>query len=83
VGDLKLIEWYEDDRAELYNLKDDLGEKNDLAARMPDKVAELRKMLAEWRRSVGARMPTPAPAGAGAKQAAAEPAIQDDWLAAD
>jgi arylsulfatase A-like enzyme len=81
VGDLKLIEWYEDDRAELYNLKDDLGEKNDLAARMPDKVAELRKMLAEWRRSVGARMPTPAPAGAARSRAAMTSA--DDWQGAD
>ena len=41
-GDWKLIEWFEDNRVELYNLRDDLGEQNDLAAQMPDKVAELR-----------------------------------------
>jgi arylsulfatase A-like enzyme len=61
VGDYKLIEFYEDNRVELYNLRDDLGEQNDLAARMPDKAAELRQMLHQWRSEVGARMPTPNP----------------------
>jgi arylsulfatase A-like enzyme len=72
AGDWKLIEWYEDNHAELYNLKDDLGEKNDLAAKMPEKAAELRKMLAEWRKAVDARMPTPAPAAARAVVPTAE-----------
>ncbi len=31
-GDWKLIEWFEDGRVELFNLAQDLGEKNDLAA---------------------------------------------------
>ncbi|MGB2753942.1 MAG: sulfatase [Phycisphaerae bacterium] len=57
-GDFKLIEWYEDGRLELYNLRDDLGEANDLATAMPEKARELQKMLAEWRRTVGAQMPT-------------------------
>ena len=57
AGDFKLIEWYEDGRVELYNLKDDLGEQNDLAASMPDKGAELRRMLHAWRNEVGAKMP--------------------------
>jgi len=60
-GDLKLIEFYEDDHVELYNLKDDIGERRDLAAEMPAKAAELRQMLADWRKAVGARMPTPNP----------------------
>jgi arylsulfatase A-like enzyme len=59
--DYKLIEFYEDGKRELYYLKDDLGEKNDLAARMPAKTRELHKMLAGWRRSVQAQMPTPNP----------------------
>ncbi len=59
VGDYKLIEFFEDNRVELYNLKADLGEQNDLAAKMPDKVVELKRMLHEWRAEVGARMPTP------------------------
>jgi len=57
-GDFKLVEWYEDGRLELYNLRDDIGEKNDLATAMPEKVRELQKMLADWRRTVGAQMPT-------------------------
>ena len=56
-GDWKLIEWYEDGRLELFNLRDDLGEANDLATAMPEKARELQKMLAEWRRTVGAQMP--------------------------
>jgi arylsulfatase A-like enzyme len=61
AGDWKLIEYFEDGRVELYNLKDDLSETKDLAAAMPDKAAELRKKLADWRASVGAQMPTPNP----------------------
>jgi arylsulfatase A-like enzyme len=57
VGDFKLIEWYEDGQIELYNLQEDLGENNDLAARMPDKAEELRRKLHAWRKEVGARMP--------------------------
>jgi len=60
-GDWKLIEYYEDGRLELYNLRNDLSEKADLAARMPQKAAELRKKLDDWRRAVGAQMPTPNP----------------------
>jgi arylsulfatase A-like enzyme len=61
LGDWKLIEWFEDDHVELYNLKDDLGEKNDLAARLPEKADELRKLLRDWRKSVNANMPKPNP----------------------
>jgi arylsulfatase A-like enzyme len=61
AGDWKLIEFYEDGKLELYNLKEDIGEKNDLAAKMPDKAKELARMLADWRKSVDAQMPTPNP----------------------
>ncbi len=60
-GDYKLIEFFEDGRLELYNLKEDVGERTDLAAAMPQKAAELRKKLANWRRAVKAQMPTPNP----------------------
>jgi len=61
LGNLKLIESYEDGSVELYDLAKDIGEKRDLAAKMPDKAAALHKMLATWRESVSARMPTPNP----------------------
>jgi len=61
AGDFKLIEFYEDDHVELYNLQADLGEQYDLSAEMPDKAAELRQMLHQWRKEVGAVMPAPNP----------------------
>ncbi len=61
LGDFKLIEWFEDNSIELYNLKEDIGERNNLAKKMPDKAQQLRKMLEEWRYDVGALMPTENP----------------------
>jgi arylsulfatase A len=61
AGDYKLIEWFEDGRLELYNLAEDVGETDDLAARMPEKVEQLSEMLRTWRASVDARMPVPNP----------------------
>lgn len=61
-GDFRLVEFYEDGRVELYNLKDDIGETHDLAAALPEKTAALKQRLADWRSRVGAQMPTPNPA---------------------
>jgi arylsulfatase A-like enzyme len=58
IGDWKLLEFFEDGRLELYNLKDDLGEQKNLAAAMPEKAKELHAKLTAWRESVGAKMPT-------------------------
>ena len=57
-GDFKLIEFLDDMRVELYNLTDDIGEQHNLAAKMPEKVHELRERLHAWRKEVGAQMPT-------------------------
>ena len=61
-GDLRLVEFYEDGRTELYNLTSDIGEEHDLATEMPDKVAELKAKLNAWRDKVGAQAPRPNPA---------------------
>jgi arylsulfatase A-like enzyme len=61
LGDFKLIEWFEDNRLELYNLRDDIGEHLDLATKLPGKTAELHKLLQDWRKSVDAAMPSPNP----------------------
>ena len=61
AGRYKLIEYFEDGKLELYDLQTDIGEKKDLAKAMPDKAAALQKQLAAWRKSVGAKMPTPNP----------------------
>ena len=60
-GDFRLVEFYEDGRAELYNIKDDIGETTDLAAAMPEKAAALKQKLHDWRTRVGAQMPSPNP----------------------
>lgn len=60
-GDWKLIEWYEDMRVELYDLKNDLGEQRDLSKDNPTKAAKLTKLLHGWREQVGAKMPKPNP----------------------
>jgi arylsulfatase A-like enzyme len=61
MGDWKLIEWYENGRRELFNLREDLGEEKDLALSNPDQVKVLAAKLEAWRKNVGALMPTPNP----------------------
>lgn len=58
VGDFKLLEFFEDNRLELYNLRDDVGQKTDLSTSMPDKTKELHGRLVAWRAEVKAPMPT-------------------------
>ena len=60
-GDWKLIEFFEDNRVELYNLRDDLGEQNDLAQANPEKAKALREMLHAWQKQIDAKFPTPNP----------------------
>ena len=61
-GDWKLIEWQEDNRAELFNLAQDIGEQTDVAAMEPQRVAQLRAELHAWQKQVGAKFPIPNPA---------------------
>ncbi len=58
VGDYKLLEFFEDGHVELYNLRDDLGQKHDLAKSQPEKSKELHDKLVAWRTSIDAPMPT-------------------------
>jgi arylsulfatase A-like enzyme len=57
-GDWKLMEFLEDGRLELYNLRDDIGETKNLAAEMPEKAKELHERLVAWRAEVKAPLPT-------------------------
>jgi len=61
AGDYKLIEYFEDYRVELYNLKNDIGETKDLSKINPAKAKELRAMLHRWRKAVNAQIPKPNP----------------------
>lgn len=60
-GKWKLIEFFEDNRLELYDLENDPFEKNNLATTKPEKAKALLKELKEWRKQVGAQMPTKNP----------------------
>jgi arylsulfatase A-like enzyme len=61
AGNYKLIEFFEDNAVELYDLSSDPGERYNLAERLPDVVARLRSMLHHWRDSVEAKLPAPNP----------------------
>ena len=56
-GDWKLIETFEDGSLELFNVRDDIGEVNNLAAEMPEKAGELHTKLKQWREQTGAQVP--------------------------
>ena len=60
-GKWKLVEHYDDERAELFDLDADVGETRDLSTSDPARVAALRTRLREWLASVGAQTNTPNP----------------------
>ena len=57
-GDWKLVEFYHDEKTELFNLADDLGEQNDLSGKYPERAAELKKKLEDYLKATGAPMAT-------------------------
>jgi arylsulfatase A-like enzyme len=57
AGDFKLIEYFENNTLQLFNLKTDIGEQHDLSMVEPNKANELREMLHRWYRDVDAQMP--------------------------
>ena len=61
-GEWKLIEFYEDGRAELFHLKTDPGERVNLVNREAGRARRMRAQLDAWRKSVNAVMPQPNPA---------------------
>ena len=60
-GDWKLIEHFEDDHVELFNLALDPGEQYDFSSSFAPRAEGLRMKLHEWRRQVNAAMPRPNP----------------------
>lgn len=58
MGDWKLIEFFEDNRLELYNLREDIGQTNNLAGKFPERTRELHGKMVAWRQEMHAPMPT-------------------------
>jgi hypothetical protein len=66
-GDWKLIRRFEPhplypETEELYNLKDDIGETHNLAAKMPDKARQLQALIDGFIKDTNALAPKPNPA---------------------
>ncbi len=60
-GAWKLIEHFETGACELFSLDQDAGEANDISAREPGRVADLRGKLEKWRRDIDAQELRPNP----------------------
>ncbi len=58
-GKWKLIEWFDNDTTELFDLSSDVGEQKNLAEQHPDVVARLRRQLQDWQRDVQAKRSSP------------------------
>ncbi len=58
LGDFKLIKFYETGALKLFNIAQDIGEQNDRAQAMPEKVAELHARLEQYLKTVDAGLPT-------------------------
>ncbi len=61
AGNYKLLEYFENGTVQLFDLNKDIGEQNDLSLVMPEKAAQLRSMLHNWRKEVSARSMQPNP----------------------
>ncbi|MEK6477506.1 sulfatase [Catalinimonas sp. 4WD22] len=58
MGDWKLHEYFEDGGLELYNLAEDIGERQNLVEEYPEKAEELYQILQDWRQQTHAPVPT-------------------------
>ena len=58
TGDFKLINYFADDSVELYNLKNDIGEKKNLASEKPELASKMKSTLKQWLTKTNANLPT-------------------------
>lgn len=56
-GNWKLIQFYEDNHVELYNLQTDIEERRDLSKVFPKRAAQMLQMLNLWRKRTHAKIP--------------------------
>jgi hypothetical protein len=57
MGDHKLIEFFEDGRLELYNVREDVGEEHDLLDERPALAQQMMDILVDWRQTIEAKIP--------------------------
>jgi arylsulfatase A-like enzyme len=58
VDNLKLVHFYEDDRIALFDLSQDISERNDLALKLPGEATALKLRLGNHLSAIGAQMPS-------------------------
>lgn len=56
-NDWKLVQFYEDNHVELYNLRADIEEQHDLSDALPKRTAEMLQALNLWKKQTGAKIP--------------------------
>ena len=79
-GDFKLLRWFgHPNTFELYNLREDIGEANDLSVKMPEKVKELDALIDRFLQNTGALYPRPNPDYKPAKSAAQPSDPLEGW----
>jgi hypothetical protein len=61
IGPWKLIEFFEDNRLELYDLGQDEAESDNRAGAEPERAARMQQILARWRQDVEAKIPAQNP----------------------
>jgi arylsulfatase A-like enzyme len=60
-GDYKLIEYFENNTVQLFNLSVDPGEQRELSRTQPEKAKEIQDILHKWRKGISAKMMNPNP----------------------
>lgn len=58
-GDHKLLHFYDTDSVELYNVRKDISERNDLSGKLPKLASRLKGKLKSWLKESRAAMPRP------------------------
>jgi arylsulfatase A-like enzyme len=80
AGEWKLLEYFEDRRLELYNLKDDPSETVNLAQKEPAVAQKLHDKLDAWRKEVGAQLPTSQKQASAADLRTIDPVFGKNWI---
>jgi len=60
-ADWKYVTYYDTGETQLFNLKDDVGERSNLAGKEPSHVARLKKLHDDWLLAIDAQRNTPNP----------------------